>query len=297
MWVLVLFSYGPVLAAAIVAVIAWTIGRKRRELPDPRTRLLMCIAGALPLLVVVGVITIRFVSPTALPYDIGGEAVRPIVLGVVAVLLSSIPPRSQPATGSASLARRTFTSFVPLSQVAWVGALASVIIAITIALGLASSPDNLGRSTAYRVQMGTSGTEGATEIYGWYYSTPSLVGIAVLLIATSIGWGFIVRSPWKHDARHDAAVRRTRAASITRLAAGGLLVHLSAVLTSAGGTASLVVTTRSSDLGTVTITSDFAALVPALYGLSLLCLAAGLALWMLTLIVASAGSRMTEPSR
>jgi hypothetical protein len=73
-----------------------------------------------------------------------------------------------------------------------------------------------------------------------------------------------------------------RAGNIARVAGGALMVHLSFVLQSLRGTASLWGSFSAGDAGTISLGTPFAAMGPVLQWTGFLALAAGLLLWILT---------------
>lgn len=125
------------------------------------------------------------------------------------------------------------------------------------------------------------GTEIGTGIYGWHYSVPSVIAIAALIIAALTAWALIARPAWADDVERDSALRRLRSSLVGRAVLGALLIHLFVVLQSLASTASLRGSAPSSELGTVSVGTPFAAMSPLLGGLGQAALIAGLALWIL----------------
>lgn len=289
MMTLLLIVCGPFLVAAIAGVGIRFFPRRMLPRLDRRVTWLTAVAGGLPVLVLVLVL----VSPYGLPIsflDLGPRAMLPLVLGVIAVALLAIPPASRRHAPTAQVSRRTVSVFLRPRWVVTTLLLTAVIVALTVAAGMASSTDAEGRYTIYTISIGTVGAEMGTVIYGWHYSVPALAGIALLVVLMTATWLLIPRPPWSDDPHHDAAVRRLRAANIGRVGAGALLIHLSVILRSLSGTASLFGTASSSDLGEVSAGTPFAALVPALQWSAMLALTAGLTLWIVTALTALPGT-------
>jgi hypothetical protein len=105
-----------------------------------------------------------------------------------------------------------------------------------------------------------------------------LIVMAILLILAAVALALIPRPAWRADAETDAAVRRVRAANVYRITRGVLLVHLSTILVSLAGTASMTGTSLTAELGEISAFTPFAALQPLLQWSGLAALLAGLTL-------------------
>ncbi len=296
MFTFILIAVGPIALAAIAApCIRFLIPRSVPPL-SARTALLTAIAGGIPALAFVLLRVFGFWYPSAINLDLRFGAMLPLVLGIVAVLLLMVPSSSQRTRATAQISRRTVMSFLSPWWVAGAVVLVAIIVALSIAAGVASRPDFEGHYTFYSITLGSM--EMGTGIYGWYYSVPALFGLTALLVTASIAWAVIPRTPWNDDLTHDAAVRRLRADNIGRVTCAALLVHLSTVLSSLGGTASMRGSASTTELGSVATGTPFAALGPTLHTSAALTLAVGLTLWILTALTAvPVGSRRTSPAR
>ncbi|WP_102191837.1 hypothetical protein [Microbacterium aurantiacum] len=296
MFTFILIAVGPIALAVIAApCIRFLILRTVPPL-SARTALLTAIAGGIPALAFVLLRVFGFWFPLVITLDLRFRAMLPLALGIVAVLLLMVPPSSQRTRATAQVSRRTVLSFLSPWWIAGAGVLVAIILALSIAAGVASRPDFEGHYTFYSITLGSM--EMGTGIYGWYYSVPALFGLAALVVTASIAWAVIPRTAWNDDLTHDAAVRRLRADNIGRVTCAALLVHLSTVLTSLGGTASLRGSTSTTELGSVATGTPFAALGPALHTSAALTLALGLTLWILTALTAvPVRSRRTSPVR
>lgn len=287
MIVLVVLVSLPVVAAAIAAVVIRVTALRATPALDARLTAATAFAGALPVIVVVLDLVLRISGVIRVGRDdLAVQAALPLALGAVAMLALMIPPVPRRAPSSASVARRTLLTFAAPRWITAVATLAAVAFGLILALGSASSLDEEGRYTAYRINLGSTGHTGGTDIFGWYYSAPSSALLCLLLILTAIAWLLLPRRPWDSDVDLDTAVRRTRGANIGRAAAGAILVHLAVVLRSAAGTAQLMTSSGSTDLGTVSIGTPFAAIGPALAVLGAVSFAAGLSAWVLIALTA-----------
>ena len=281
--------WGPVLIAVVAAIgIRFTA---LRDVPSATgtARLLVILAGAIPTLLMLTP-RLTWFGPGDLPItlvmwlvDPGVMAVLPLALGLLAVLVLSFRPSHTPPAHAAVMTRRTMMTFVgrgwPISTLA----LTVVILGITLAAGSVSRPDDLGQYRMYSVEIGTM--EISSEIYGWHYSIPALIMLGILLLATLAIWWATARPAWGDDVAADTAARRRRTADVGRMTTGALLIHLSAILSSLGGTASIRGMATTSELGPVTTGPPFAAIGPALETAAWLTLAAGLTLWILTAVL------------
>ncbi|QMU97901.1 hypothetical protein FVO59_12325 [Microbacterium esteraromaticum] len=278
LWMLL---WGPFVLAVAIGIVLHLSRRGSRVTQPGSLRLTSALAGGVPALIIglAPAVTSFWMPGQGLPLEV--RALLPLLLGIAGVALLTIPPPPRRALAAADLSPRGVAAFVrpvwPLTMVL----LALTITAITVAAGLASSRDELGRFTQYSVSIGTSGTEIGTGIYGWHYSVPSVIAIAALIIAALTAWALIARPAWADDVERDSALRRLRSSLVGRAVLGALLIHLFVVLQSLASTASLRGSAPSSELGTVSVGTPFAAMSPLLGGLGQAALIAGLALWIL----------------
>lgn len=286
MLTILLLASAPIAVAVIVA-----IGVRLINLP-PLPRIgapaswLTAAAGGIPALTMAALVWFPFVIPPLGYFDLDVRSMAPLMLGVAAVVLLAIPPISRHRGAVAQISRRTIMSFVSVHWIITSLAVAAIIVALSVAAGNASGLDENGRYTTYTISIGTTGTEMGTGIYGWHYSVPALACVVVLLVATAGAWVLLPRPAWSDDVAHDSAVRRLRAANIGRAACGALLIHLAVVLRSLAGTASLIGSTTTTELGAVSVTPPFAALGPTLDWCGALALVAGLTMWIVIALTA-----------
>ena len=207
----------------------------------------------------------------------------PLVLGVLVTLVLAVPAR-RASSPAASLTPRRWTSFLSPARLAATAAVLVLVLAITVAAGLASTVDEEGHHTRYVVELGRSAME--ASIYGWHDSLVPLLLLAALTVTTVGAWSAIARPPLREDLAQDVASRRLRSANIARAATGALLLHLSTVLTSLHGTATASLTVHAESGEFFRATPAFAALAPALQGGAVLVEVLGLGLWVLTALSA-----------
>lgn len=293
MWMLL---WGPFALAMLVAVLVHLYGRGLRTPQPARLRIISALAGGVPGVIIGLMPAALFLWWPGIAIPLEVRALLPLLLGIASVALLMTPAPRRRARATADLSPRSVASFVRRAWPLTMAALIAAIVAITLAAGFASRPDELGHFTMYSVSIGTSGTEIGTGIYGWHYSMPSLIAIAVLIVTTVIAWVSISRPAWDDDVELDAALRQLRSAHVGRVAVGALLVHLTVILRSLASTASLQGSAASSDLGTVWVGTPFAAIAPALTWASYALLIAGLALWFVVALsaVATGARRRAE---
>lgn len=284
-------SVGPIL---IAAGIRFLLMRGSVRLGG-RTAVLTLVAGLIPAIGAVLTLFGSWIAVIPLNPDLGWRAATPLVLGAIAVLLLMVPATRARARGAATLSPRRIAQFAP-KQWSWtMVVLVCLVLGTTIAAGAASTRDELGHYTMYWTSMGTS-TFG-TNIYGWYFSTPSLIVLAVLLAGACSALYLITANAWNHDIETDAAVRRLRATNVLRVATGAVLIHLSVILQSLGGTAALRGESTTSELGTVAMGTSFAALAPALTWTGVAAFVIGLTACFVTALTAVPARRPAAATR
>lgn len=285
MEIYLLVIFGPFVAALLLALVLRFLVMRSLPSLGGRVAALTALAGTIPaLLTFVPRLSYWMPLPGGF-WDLAVRTIVPLGLGIFAVVLTAIPPRAARTGATAELARRSVSTFVAKRWVWSLLVLGAVIVTVSIAAGSVSKPDGEGHYTQYGLVLGSDFKVG-TGIYGWYYSIPALCVLIALLVITVVAWLTIPLPAWHDDAETDAAVRRLRTANIGRAASGALLVHLSVVLQSVAGTATLTGETPTTELGTVTITAPLAALAPLFYWTSAITLIAGVALWILLALTA-----------
>lgn len=292
-------TFGPIVVALVATVLIWWRTKAHGwAVPTGALRRWTIVAAVVPLLVVTALRVLGFpLWALRLPQPlarlvVGDWFVVPIVLAVVAVVLLLFPWPARRAGGVAEISRRTMWSFASGRLLFWFGVLVAVVLALTVAAGFASEPDGEGRYRMYWVRTGE--TVSGTEIYGWYYSVPALVLLAVLVLLTLLVLARIGRPPLAlgGDRDRDIALRRLRGRNVLLTAIGGVASHLAAVLQSLAATSSMGGGLRAGSAGWIQFGTPFAAIGPALWVASGCLLAVGLAAWLTVLF-----SVLPVPSR
>ncbi|MEG3614661.1 hypothetical protein [Isoptericola haloaureus] len=209
----------------------------------------------------------------------------PLIAGLIALAVFLVPVRRRRSGRSAVLARRTLLTFVrPWWLVAASMALA-VVVVLTVALGLVSRPDDQGHYRMFLIEAGETAV--GTHIYGWYYSVPCLVLIAVLLLLAYFDLVLVARPAVVGDHETDVAQRTWRSRAVLGVVVGALLLHLSAVLHSLRG--ALMVRGSSSETGS--LQSAFAPLAEPLRLAGDVVQAGGWFVWFFLLLAALVARR------
>lgn len=203
----------------------------------------------------------------------------PLALGILVVLVLAVPAR-RAGSPAASLTPRGWTSFLSPARLAVTAGVLVLVLAITLAAGLASTVDEEGHHTRYLVELGRSSME--TTFYGWHDSSVPLLLLAALTVSAVGAWSAIARPPHPEDIAQDIAARRLRSANVARAATGAMLLHLSTVLASLHGTATASLTVHAESGEFFRSGPAFADLAPVLQGGAVLAEILGLGLWVLT---------------
>ena len=284
-WIIILLELSPLVLGGVVAVGVWLATRRHGTSLSGRAGVLAAIGGLVPVVVsclysVVGV-TPQLLAPMGLDVNIGfmeAQFVIPLAAGLVALVMVCVPGCRNPSASAADIARRTAFTFLSAGWTVALMAIVVVTIALSLAAGLASVPDQAGRYTMFSVQIGTMRV--GTTIYGWYYSIPAMFLLMMLIGTAWAGLALIARPPLGDARDQDAAVRRTRSRNIAALTTGAIAFHLAAILGSLAGTSSLRSGLPTDTAGVISVGSPFAALGSFLNASSIVvtCLGAALCL-------------------
>ena len=284
-WLLI-SVFGPPLAGVVLAVLWWLIRRRAMRSLVGVVAVVTLLAG---LLGVLAEVLIRFAGSMSLLIPIhptvefviwyfDNRYIIPLVVGILGVVLLAFPIRSRRGAGVAELAPRGAFRFTRPRWLIPPAAVAALILLITLLAGAASQPAaTTGRYDMYVVEISGENTM-ATAIYGWFYSLPALLAIALLAATAAGSLVLIARPPLSLDHDQDARTRTLRSRNVVTVATGALLIHLGLIMQSLAGTASLAAS-MSSDLGRITLATPVAAMVPVFIGASYVAAALGVAMW------------------
>jgi hypothetical protein len=279
-----LLSFGPAILALIGALITWLCAPGFGIPLQGRTRLI-----TLTTTVLVVAVHITFSAWLVFPFPLllvsdltlfeitASRTMLPLVLTLIALLGLLASGTALRGGGAAELTRRTLRSFVRPWWLSVCAAVLGVIVLATVVAGLASRPDEVGRFVLYQVKVGEGST--ATWIYGWHFSVPCLIAVALITALSLFELSRIAAPSLRADAERDRAERRVRSRNVLAVAAGGLLLHLGQVAGSLFGTASLQGQFATDSLGPIAVTTPFAAMAPSFLVASYVFAIVGLFLW------------------
>jgi hypothetical protein len=211
--------------------------------------------------------------------------VVPLALCFIALLVVAMPSRAAGTRGAAQLTARTPFTFAPRPWLALFVVVIAAIVLVSVSAGLASSPDEAGRYLMYTVQMSAT-SSASSSIFGWFYSVPCLVLVAIVAATTVLALWAIGRPPLAVDRERDAVHRVTRVRIVLAVASGGLLLHLGTILNSLAGTSALRGGLSAGVAGWVEVGTAFAAMGPALTIAAYTTIVAGLGAWWLVFLMA-----------
>ncbi|WP_159500546.1 hypothetical protein [Microbacterium sp. 18062] len=290
MFTIYLYQYGPAAVGLLVALgVAFV--RRRLRVPLPKgARLATAIGVTIALGCLIAFSTWSafstwvpsFGEDTFLVLMRAGY-LAPLVLSAVALLFLVVPVPTSGPPGSAALAPRTVLTFASRRWLAATAGAVVAIVAIALLAGLGSSPDQAGRYVLYEVRP-SSNTSASTTIYGWWFSLPSLIAVAIVVAIALLGMVVISRPALAADAQHDTAIRKARVRNILAVSTGGILLHLGTVLRSLYGASTLRAGFPAGQAGWVELGTSFAAIGPALLVTSFVTGILGIAMWWYVLL-------------
>lgn len=279
----------PVLLAAGIAVGFWLFRSREAAVPGGTVRTVTWIGSGIALVVVFGYSLLAFlplwvssISPDTVMAVSNSRYTLPLAVGIFTLLLISFPVRRSSAHGSAEMSRRTPLSFARPWWFVACGLVFLLALGLALVAGIASVPDDHGRYTMYFVHLGSM-TAGTT-IYGWFYSVPSLILLAVMAVVMVADLVVISRPALALARDKDVAVRRVRTLNVARVGTGAVLIHLSGVLSSLAATSSISAQLPTASAGQISVGTSFAALTASLQVTSAVFTVLGLALWFSTLL-------------
>jgi len=177
----------------------------------------------------------------AVPSDLGRIVlIAPVLTVATGILFFSIVPafRESSPRRSADLAPRTALTFGTRRSYAVAAALVGGLVTAIVVLGLLASPD--GRSVS---RAGENFGMTASPYPGFYYGTPTLAAVALLVGVVVLAIARIARAPRPGDPglrEADAALRQLAIVVVLRATAAGAAATLAAMLIGAGITTSSI---------------------------------------------------------
>jgi hypothetical protein len=205
----------------------------------------------------------------------------PLLGGMVASGMLSMPAPPQVRRGGAALARRTVFTFASVPWLTTTAILIAVAVLLALAGGLASRPDEGGRYTMWMQDAGVGDV--GRLVYGWAFSGPSLLLLLLLATTTLVGLALIARPPVAPSAEIDVAIRRARSRTLLATTCGAVLLHIGAVFVFFAYTADLNAGVFVGE-HVVPVYPPFAALAPVFLGLGIGALVVGAVVWFRLLI-------------
>lgn len=178
-------------------------------------------------------VAVFFSAPRVLWWE-NALPVTVAALGMFALLLVGKSAADVP-TVQGSVVRRTWRSFCPTWLPVSTAVLAFLLIALTLAAGAASSPDDEGKYVLLEFKMGG----GSTNFYGWTYGVPVLVAMILMLSMTILNLRAVALPRFQSPATvvTETAQRRDASFVLSALALGTMLLTLGGALrrTAGGG--------------------------------------------------------------
>jgi hypothetical protein len=172
MGAVVVLAFRDVLLGFVGAVLVVVLRRWRHgRAAVPRAVRWWMFAGALLGIVVMVAVLVVSIGPligirgTVTEVGVPTRFVVPLVAGLLAVPLVLLPRARRHDGVSVMLARRTLVTFAPRGWIIALGTVVALVLALTLAAGMASQLDAAGRWRDYWVDVGVMSM--GTEIYGW----------------------------------------------------------------------------------------------------------------------------------
>ncbi|MCJ1696518.1 hypothetical protein MT349_12080 [Rathayibacter caricis] len=265
-----ILQFAPAAAGLLLAAASWWLRRRSESsLPTP-VRTATAAGAALALASILALAAVSVFPEWLPPFDEDGLLhwllagyVTPLILALVALVLLRLPRPRPRGAGTAELAPRTLLTFASRPLLAGTAAAVLVTVATALLVGAASSTDERGRSVRFVLPVSENSYASST-FYGWWFSVPCLVVLAVVLVVAGLALRSISRPPLDVDRSADAAQRAIRARNVLAVVTGGVLLHLGAVFSALRATSMLQTGFDAGATGFVQFGTSFAALGSAL---------------------------------
>lgn len=211
----------------------------------------------------------------------------PVVIAsasVAVILVHTLRARSTPEVPVTPVVRRGWLSFTRRRDSIVTASAVGALLALSIAAGLASSPDDDGLYSRISIPVGDQGAGSAT-FFGWAYSVPLLIVTAVLLVLLYLALRSNASPPFlrPETVASETQQRRDTSVVLFGLAGASVLIGLSdaVIMVAHAGLGSVGVGIPG--VGNFMYSTGFASIAPALLFIGSL-LQAGAALWLLLTI-------------
>lgn len=290
--------FGPLLAGIVLAWVWSRTGGRRRE---TLTGAAAGFAASAGIVVVLGELSLRTYgslpilfdippSPAASAWLFDQQFVIPLVSGIAGLILLGLPIRRRQGSGSADLTPRDPLSFARRSWLILPATALVLTLAVALIAGAVSeqNPDT-GFYDQYTVDAGAMAV--TVHLYGWHYSVPVFLALAVTALLVWIDLVLIARPPLAEEREQDVRARTLRTRNVLAGATGSLLLHLGVVCVSLAGTASMRGGMTTAD-GPMAMWSPMAALEPVFRVSGILATVFGIALWATVALTALPARRL-----
>ncbi|WP_191281660.1 hypothetical protein [Pseudolysinimonas yzui] len=209
-------------------------------------------------------------------------AAATVCFAVVFVVLSH--ERAHPEVPVTPVVRRGWAHFVSRRDAAVATAALALFVLTALIAGGASSPDDNGWFSRLEIPVGETGP-GSMTFFGWAYSVPALVAIAVL---TALVVGSLRNDSFRPFVRPETvgaetAARRDTAALLTRLFIATILLTLGGAWFMIGGAGTGAVGVGIPGFGMFMFSAGYASFAPAFVVAGVALQAAAVVLLLLTI--------------
>jgi hypothetical protein len=184
-----------------------------------------------------------------------------LVILVTAIFLAS--RASKPLVPITPVVRRHWLSFTAGYDKVLLAALLVVTTAVSVAAGLASSPDSEGRYALILTRGGGYGS-----FFGWAYSVPLLLAVIALIAALAWALHLNAARPYLRPGTvaDENEARRALAGVLSKLTAAAILIPLGGALRFIGSMGMGGSSVDVPDYGRVMLTTGYDAFAPAIQG-------------------------------
>jgi uncharacterized membrane protein len=250
---------------------------------SPGQKLAVRLVGVVLVVGAIGLSTYRIWGSTADPHAvryIGPLLAAVVALGILCVLLG-VRAQSDDRPGGDSSRHSVWSFGARWWFTAWLAA-TTLLVSTAIVTGLASSADDEGRYTIFRIELG-SGSAGTT-FFGWAYGVPVMAAVAVLTALVFVTLWVVSRPalPAEPAKRGDEIARRRGSVrTVLCYASGAEVFVLGMVWMMIASSARLTASFRDNDGRLVEVTTGFQALWMPLAGFGLAFEGIGIALMLL----------------